>query len=205
MIFKCIPTGMFESNCYIVGENGEGVIIDAGVRAEEVKAAVLEAGLKIKYIILTHRHCDHIVAVDELRDSLGARAAIHREDAGGLTNPRLNLSSLVGTPEVYKAAEVVLEDGDVLEAGGLKYEIIHTPGHSSGGICVKVGSLLFTGDTLFKNSVGRTDLGDGDQRKLLSSIQDKLLILDDSTEVYPGHGGATTIGAEKRNNPFLRD
>lgn len=194
---------MFASNCYIAGEGGEGVIIDSGADAGEVVQAVDGLKLKIKYIILTHAHIDHIASVDELRTSLGAKVMLHEREARALSNPLYNSSGLFGLKKVFKEADGVLKDGDILEAGGLKFEIIHTPGHTSGGICIKAGDNVFTGDTLFMMSVGRTDLADGDQDQLMDSIKNKLMMLKDDTKVFPGHGTSTTIGYERANNPFI--
>ena len=203
MILKRLATGMFASNCYIAGDNGEGVIIDAGADTAEITEAVNGLKLKIKYILLTHAHIDHIVSVDELRAGLGAKVMLHEKEARALSNPFYNGSGLFGLKRVFKEADGLLKDGDVLEAGGLKLEIIHTPGHTSGGICIKIGDNVFTGDTLFMMSIGRTDLGDGDQEQLMDSIKNKLMTLKDETKVYPGHGTATTIGYERENNPFV--
>ncbi|MCR4435418.1 MAG: MBL fold metallo-hydrolase [Clostridiales bacterium] len=203
MVLKCLPTGVFESNCYILGNNGGGVVIDAGVSPEEVDGAVSEEGLKIKYIILTHGHIDHIAYVDEIRDRLKAKVLIHREDAEALTDPRQNLSSLMGSSSSFREADGLLKDGDVLEVGGMELEIIHTPGHTPGGICIKADKLIFSGDTLFKDSIGRTDLGNGNFEVLVHSIKSRLMVLDDTVAVYPGHGDFSTIGHEKRNNPFI--
>lgn len=194
---------MLASNCYIAGANGEGVVIDPGSDAAEITEAIDGMKLKIKYIILTHAHIDHIVSVDELRSGLDAKVIVHREEARALTNPFYNGSGLFGLNKVFREADAVVNDGDVLEAGGLKFEIIHTPGHTSGGICIKAGDNLFTGDTLFMMSVGRTDLGDGDQDQLMDSIKNKLMKLKDETIVLPGHGTSTTIGYERANNPFI--
>lgn len=203
MIFKKLATGMLASNCYIIGDNGEGVIIDPGATAEEILDSVDTLGLKIKYIILTHAHIDHILSVDKVRGMLGAKVVVHEKDAAALSDEFYNGSYLFGASEKFNAADECLKDGDVLEAGGLKLEIIHTPGHTPGGICIKTGNSLFTGDTLFRMSVGRTDLGNGNMNELMNSLQNKLMKLDDEIVVYPGHGVATTIGFEKKNNPFF--
>ncbi|NJD02475.1 MAG: MBL fold metallo-hydrolase [Ruminiclostridium sp.] len=203
MILERLATGMFASNCYIIGANGEGVVIDPGADAGEISGAVDKLKLKIKYIILTHAHIDHIVSVDELRSILGAKVMLHENEARALANPFYNSSVLFGLKKVFKEADGVLKDGDILEAGGLKFEIIHTPGHTPGGICIKVGDYVFTGDTLFMMSVGRSDFGGGDQDQLMDSIKNKLMILKDDTKVFPGHGTSTTIGHERANNPFI--
>ncbi|HHX18466.1 MAG TPA: MBL fold metallo-hydrolase [Clostridium sp.] len=197
MLIECLPTGMFDSNCYIVYNNNEGIIIDAGVSTEEVMKVLDEKKIKIKYIVLTHVHIDHICHVDELREKTGAEVLVHENDSKKLLDPGLNGSGLYGQRMSFKAADRVLKDGDEISAGGINFEIIHTPGHSSGCICIKAENRLFTGDTLFKMARGRTDLGDGDEEEILFSIRNKLMTLDEKTIVYPGHGPATTIGAEK--------
>lgn len=204
MILKCLPTGMFESNSYVVGDNGEGVVIDAGVKSEDLLKVVESTGLKIKYIILTHSHVDHICSVNEISKKLNAKVAIHESEAKALTDSYLNGSALFGVSQTYKEADIVLKDGDVLEADGLRFEIINTPGHTPGGICIKTGNYVFTGDTLFQMSIGRSDLPGGNHMTLLNSVRNKLMSFPDETVVYPGHGPETTIGYERKNNPFIK-
>ena len=203
MILKRLPTGMFGSNCYIIGDQGEGVIIDPGVESSDIMEVVEKLNLKIEYIIITHGHIDHICYMDEMRKLTGAKVAIHEEDANALADPLYNGSKMFAEESTFQQADVRLKDGDVLEAGGLRFEIVHTPGHSNGGICIKVENNIFTGDTLFKMSVGRTDLGNGEHKTLIKSIKTKLLSLEDELVVYPGHGPSTTIGSERKQNPFL--
>lgn len=203
MIYKRLPIGMYSSNCYILGDNGEGIIIDPGVDSKVIMEHVRKLGLKIKYIILTHAHIDHICEMENMRKETGAPVAVHQLDAHALTDARYNGSALFGLDYTFNGADIFLKDGDILETKGLKFEIIHTPGHSSGGICIKVGNSIFTGDTLFRSSIGRTDLGNGDQDELLNSINKKLMVFSDDTEIYPGHGTSSTIGYERENNPFL--
>jgi glyoxylase-like metal-dependent hydrolase (beta-lactamase superfamily II) len=196
MLIKCLSTGMFDSNCYIVYNNNEGIIVDAGVSADEVMKFLDEKKIKIKYIVLTHVHIDHICHVDDIREKTGAEVLVHENDSKKLLDPSLNRSELYGQRMAFKPADRNLKDGDKITVGGIDFEIIHTPGHSSGCICIKAGDKLFTGDTLFKMARGRTDLGDGNEEEILSSIKNKLMTLDEKTIVYPGHGPATTIGAE---------
>lgn len=203
LILRVLTTGMFGSNSYIIGDRGEGVIIDAGVDVDEIMEAVKETGLSIKFIILTHGHIDHICSVDKYRARLGAPIYIHEADSEYLQNPNLNVSGMLGKNLNFDRADKCLTDGDLLQAGGLKYTILHTPGHTPGCICIKVDEVLFTGDTLFRASVGRTDLSGGDHEALIHSIHDKLMVLGEDVIVYPGHGPTTTIGFEKINNPYI--
>jgi hydroxyacylglutathione hydrolase len=204
MIIECIPTGMFESNTYLVGQNGMGIIIDCGVEAEEILAVVQKHQLKAEYLFLTHGHIDHICSVDRLRELLPVKVAIQEEDAEGLANPVYNASALFGRSFSYKPADLLLKGGECIEIGGMKVDIIHTPGHTPGCICIKIGEHVFSGDTLFRFGIGRTDLGYGNHTDILRSIKTGLMTLDDRTEVYPGHGEATTIGQERKNNPYVR-
>jgi glyoxylase-like metal-dependent hydrolase (beta-lactamase superfamily II) len=200
MILECLPNGMFESNCYVLGVNGEGVIIDAGVDVSHVLKIVESNKLKIKYIILTHGHIDHICQIDKLRAAVGGSVAIHEKDADFLTNPVFNCSFIFGTDRTFKPTDITLKDGDVLKLNDINLEIIHTPGHTPGGMCIKSGGMVFTGDTLFRCSTGRTDLPGGSRDNIVKSIKNKLFVLPDETLVYPGHNDASTIGFEKRNN-----
>jgi glyoxylase-like metal-dependent hydrolase (beta-lactamase superfamily II) len=185
--------------------SGRGILIDPGDGGPAILAQVGEAGVQVEQIILTHGHYDHIGALDAVRDALNAPAAIHAADAEMLTNPALNLSGLFGLNGRLRAAEKLLADGDEIMLGSLTLRVLHTPGHSPGGICLHGSGVLFSGDTLFRASVGRTDFPGGDTRLLLASIREKLFVLDEGTRVYPGHMEETTIGWEKKYNPFLRD
>lgn len=203
MLLRYLPTGMLGSNCYVVGNSGEGVIIDPGSRASDIIRLVEEMKLDIKYILLTHTHIDHITSVDEIRDRFGAKVMVHEADAAAMSDGMLNGSALFASSKTFRDADIFLKDGNNFEVGGMRIDIIHTPGHTPGGICVKIENSIFTGDTLFRMSVGRTDLGTGNQRDLMNSIKNKLIVLDDSVAVYPGHGESSTIGFEKENNPFI--
>lgn len=203
MIIKCIPTGMLSSNCYILGDGDEGVIIDSGADKRDIIKVVGDTGQKIKHIILTHAHLDHICSVNEVREELDAKVLIHKADADALKDNFQNGSVLFGLSKTFREADVLLNHGDVISVGSLNLEVIHTPGHTPGGICIKVEDCVFTGDTLFKCSIGRTDLGNGNYEHIIDSIQNRIMKFDEKVVIYPGHGGSSTIGYEKRYNPFI--
>lgn len=203
MFLKVLPFGLLASNCYILGDEKKCVVIDPGVEANKIMETVNENKLKVKYIILTHAHYDHIAHMESLKEITGADILVHEEDNIALTDGRLNGSMLFGSSIKYMKADKTLKDGDKLSVGNLTLDIIHTPGHSPGGICILCNDMLFSGDTLFYGSVGRSDLGRGDHNALINAIKEKLLVLPDETTVYPGHGAKTSIGYERNNNPFI--
>ncbi|MFA5339598.1 MAG: MBL fold metallo-hydrolase [Candidatus Omnitrophota bacterium] len=200
-ILKVLPVGPIAANCYIFGcaETKEAVIIDPGADDKDIKQQVAELGLSPKCVINTHGHADHIGA----NSKMGLPVFIHASDAQCLTNPMKNVSGMIGIPVCSPPASRLLEDGDTIEVGNLVLEVLHTPGHSQGSICLWCEDAVFTGDTLFAEGVGRTDLPGGSEAALMRSIKEKLFTLPDATKVYPGHGPATTIGYEKGHNPFF--
>ncbi len=205
MIVEKIVVGPLASNCYIVADDAvpQGSIIDPGDEAEAILERVGELGIDIKYIILTHGHLDHIAAVTRVKEATGASLVVHKEDVDSLNDRSLSLFMGVTLPEVPKPDQL-LRGWESIEFGGLSFTVLHTPGHSPGGICLLGEGVLFSGDTLFNCGIGRSDLSGGDPDKLLHSIHTRLLILPDETVVYPGHGPQTTIGEERRRNPFLQ-
>lgn len=202
--------GAYETNCYIVraDESTEDcLIIDTGLQADRLIDFLRAHKLNPPAVILTHGHADHIAGLAALRDEFpGIKVYIHKLDAGLLTDTDGNLSALTGQPFSTDPADFSLKEGDVIERAGIKLEVIHTPGHTPGGICLysKNESIIFVGDTLFADSVGRTDFPNGSATQLIESIKKKLCVLPDETIVYPGHGPTTTIAQEKTHNPFLR-
>lgn len=205
MIFEGFGVGSMDANCYIIGceKTGVGAVVDPGAEGSRILKKIESLKLKCKYIILTHGHVDHIGALKEVREATGADVLIHKDDAGMLTSPAQNLSLFMGSMLKFKAAERPLEQGDKIRVGDVTLEVIHTPGHTPGGICLKVGKDLITGDTLFAGSVGRSDFPGGNHEVLINSIKTKLLDFPDETKVYPGHGPSSNIGQEKNINPFL--
>lgn len=199
--------GAMGANCYLYAcmESKKAVIIDPGAEGKKIYRWVSEKGLKIEYILLTHGHVDHIGSVDELRGLLGeAAVGIHPEDAEMLTDGRQNLSSYFGPEVVLQGADFLLQDGQELMIGKERLKVIATPGHTPGGVCFLGSEGLISGDTLFAGAIGRTDFPGGSMQQLLKGIKNKLLILPEDTRVFPGHGEDTSIGEEKRNNPFLQ-
>lgn len=200
-----LSLGLLGANSYIIYDEVklEGAVIDPGGDAHILLDEIDSKNIDIKYIILTHGHFDHIGAVGKLKDKTGALIAIHKDDAPNLTDIFKNLSFSMKVESIQPEADLLLVDGDTLIIGENSLRIMHTPGHSPGGISILGDGIVFTGDTLFKGSIGRTDFPGGDIELLRASISNKLLTLDDSTIVYSGHGPATTIATEKTSNPFL--
>ncbi|RDV82316.1 MBL fold metallo-hydrolase [Ammonifex thiophilus] len=200
-----LVVGELQTNTYLVGcpSTGEALIIDPGAEGGRILAAASRAGLRPTLICLTHGHADHIGAVAEIRRALNLPVLIHAEDAHMLTDPQANLSVWLGRGFAVGEPDRCLHDGEEITCGKLQFQVLHTPGHTPGSICLYAPGVLFSGDTLFAGSVGRTDFPGGDWKKLLHSVRTKLLVLPDETVVYPGHGASTTIGEEREQNPFL--
>lgn len=200
-----LPVGFIGANCYIVydEETKEALVIDPGDEGERICTEIQKNGLQVKYIVDTHGHGDHIGANGYVKEVTGATLAIHKEDAPMLTDASKNMSMYMPVRTNGPAADLLLKEGDVLEVGKMKFQVLHTPGHSRGCICLVSGKACFSGDTLFQYSIGRTDLPGGSFEQLIASVTDKLLVLPEDTTVFPGHGPKTTIGAEKAGNPFL--
>jgi len=207
MILKTLVVGPFGSNCYIVGsETGKhGLIIDPGAEAKQILRTVNEFGLTISLILVTHAHIDHIGALAAVKEATEAKIAIHEaEAAAGLGMFSRMLSSMTGGSfNQPPKPDRLLKDGDTIDVDDLSFTVLHTPGHSPGGISLYGHGILFSGDTLFNYGIGRTDFPGGSYKQIMDSIKNRLMALPDETVVYPGHGPATTIGEEKRGNPFL--
>ncbi|MCK5145436.1 MBL fold metallo-hydrolase [bacterium] len=201
-----LPLGPLETNCYILINKNDraAAIIDPAEEADFIYSYLIKNSANCTYIILTHGHYDHIGALNKLADKLHASVAIHTEDKHMLQSAEANFSVLMGAACQYTGDIEELSDGDEIIIGDSKLKVIHTPGHTAGGICLYGDDFLLSGDTLFQLSVGRSDFPGGSSKALIDSIKNKLLILPPSTPVFPGHGPSTTIEKEHNNNPFLR-
>ena len=203
---KSVVVGPVDVNCYILKDKatGKGAVIDPGGHVERIMSLINDMKADIAEIIITHGHFDHIGALDELRNAVGCGASIHELDAEMLLKSRKNLSIFMGTDASFRPAERLLKDGDVIRFGESFLKVIHTPGHTAGGICLYDGDkVLFSGDTLFAGSVGRSDFPGGDHYQLIESVVKALAEGKDETVVYPGHGPETGMGYERKTNPFL--
>ena len=196
----------FGTNTWLVWDEAsrEAILIDPAAPSEPLLSRIRELELKLSLIVNTHGHGDHIGGNDFFKKALGAKVLIHPADAKLLTNNSLNFSAYLGSPLQLSPADILAEDGETISLGSLSFTIIHTPGHTPGCICLHTGKFLFSGDTLFELSVGRTDFPGGSREQIQTSIRERLYILPDDTVVYPGHGPRTSIGMEKQNNPFVR-
>jgi len=210
MILLGMEVGQLGTNCYIVGceETREAAVIDPGGDALKILKFLERNNLKLTHIINTHGHIDHIGGNRTLKEQTQAELIIHEEDASMLTSAGRNLSLFSGMVMSGPAADRTVKEGDKIKVGNtVVLEVIHTPGHTPGGMSLKLEvddkNILFVGDTLFNGSIGRTDFPGGSYRQLIESIQQKIMVFPDETEVYPGHGPGTKVGFERKTNPFL--
>ena len=206
MEIKSAVLGMAATNCYFAvnKETKETIIVDPADAGDRLIQYVIREGLQPVGILLTHGHVDHILAVDALRDRFHIKAYAHEAEKAVLTSTRYNLSTMFGKAYTMNA-DVYLKDGQEIELAGFRIKVIHTPGHTPGGCCYYIASekILFSGDTLFCGSVGRTDFPGGSMSQIIMSLHRLIDNLPEETEVYPGHNSSTTIGDEKRDNPFV--
>jgi len=193
-----IEAGRYGNNCYVVRavNSREAVVIDPGFEHNRIKKRIAAKGLVVKAIVLSHGHEDHTRESHLLQESTGAMVYIHPEQRRFTSKER--------PFDIDREFVREVEDGDDIEAGPLSLRVIHTPGHSQGGICLYIKGALFTGDLLFKGNVGRTDMSGGSRRALKKSLAERLAHVPDATKVFPGHGESTTMGQERKTNPFLR-
>jgi hydroxyacylglutathione hydrolase len=198
--------GMVGTNCYLLCNMDikECVLIDPADSQDEISRMIDESGCSLKGILLTHGHFDHIMAADAVRDKYGVKVYASCDEKNTLEQPHINLGEAYGLKLSVKA-DVWHKDGEILKLAGFDIEALHTPGHTEGGSCYYVREIgvLFSGDTLFCGSVGRTDFPGGSMSEIVRSIKEKVMVLPDDTKVYPGHGEGTSVGYERVNNPFL--
>lgn len=209
MILRALELGMFASNCYIVGSEAtkEGMIIDPGAEGDVILEHTRELELDTKLIVATHAHIDHVGALRAVKEATGATFAIHEADANEkvMQGMARMLGAITRSLSPPPKPDRLLKEGDIIEIGDLRFTVIHTPGHSPGGISIYGHGVVFTGDTLFNFGIGRTDFPGCSYETLMDSINSKLMTLPDETIVLPGHGPHTTIGIERQYNPFMRD
>lgn len=205
MIRKFI-TGHFGVNLYLIYDekSKECAIVDPGTYDKEVIRFIQSKNLKVKYIILTHGHGDHLLGALSFKEKFNADILVHKAEKELLGNADLNFSKQMSGEEIIIQPDRYVKEGDMIEIGDMKWEVIHTPGHTKGGMCLYNDNILLSGDTLFFESIGRFDLFGGDYKILKDSIIRKLMILEDDVIVYPGHGAQTTIGYERLNNRLIR-
>ncbi|GCE26835.1 MBL fold metallo-hydrolase [Dictyobacter alpinus] len=205
-IVKCVTVGMLEENCYLYAcpETREAVIIDPGDEPEKILMAIQELHLIPRYIINTHGHIDHICAIDAISEHYPVPLAIHPADVPLYTDEQTAQEYGLTAPLVKRTPDILLQEGDSISFGTLSLDVIHTPGHTPGGIClISQPYCVFSGDTLFYRSIGRTDFAGGNYVQIEQSIRNKLYTLEDDLVVFPGHGQPTTIIEEKYENPFV--
>lgn len=189
-MLRKLVVGPYQTNCYILAckDTLEGVVIDPGDEVLRITKEVSQNGIRVRHILITHGHIDHVGGVEELKRITKAPVLIHPQDAPGLRQP----------------PEGSLQEGQTIQVGRYTLSVLHTPGHSPGGVCLLVPGAVFTGDTLFAGSVGRTDFPGGSHEKLVEGVRKKIFPLGDELRIYPGHGPPSTIGTERKNNPFFQ-
>ena len=208
MLIKQMTVGSMAVCCYLVAceETKKGMVIDPGGDHDKILAMIEREGVSLQYIVNTHGHPDHVCANGPVKKATGAAIVMHEDDARFFARPEVeNYFSMLGLPPSPPPDKLVKND-DILEVGSLSFQVLHTPGHTPGGICLYSAPHLFSGDTLFVGAVGRTDFLGGDLKLFMRSIREKLLSLPDDTVVWPGHGyggSRSTIGEEKHSNPYL--
>lgn len=203
-MLKIFTVGPMEANCYILynPDKREGLIIDPGAEGSRLVKFIKQEKISINYIINTHGHPDHTGANRKLKEYTNAPILIHQYDASMLTKSESVLPLIFPLESSSPPADTFIKDGDLIECAGMKLKVLHTPGHTPGGISLLIDDSIFTGDTLFSGSIGRSDLPGGSEEVLLNSIK-KILSLDENLIIYPGHGPSTTVGQELHSNPFI--
>ena len=207
MVINIATVGMLMTNCYIVMDETtkEAAVIDPGARSEKILAIIKDMGANVKYIIFTHAHYDHIMAAHEVQQATNAKIAIHADDAYLLKKEEVTKFGRYTTAKYVEVTpDVILNDGDIIEVGNLKFDVISTPGHSNGSICLVCEDVIFAGDTLFKGTCGRCDLVNGDLNKMYGSLK-RLAELKGNYRVLPGHESPTTLDYERNSNEYMME
>lgn len=206
MLFHNLTLGALGTNCYILADENtkQAIVVDVPDRADSITEFLYEKGYTLTAIVLTHGHYDHILALSQLKHNFRVPVMIHQNGADFLKDDNLNLGIYMGKRFEPMEADKLLKDGDTVEFGDVKLEVMHTPGHTSDSICLYGEGVLISGDTLFCGSVGRSDLPTGNMDQEINSIKTRILPLPDETKVCPGHGALSTIGDERKGNPYLR-
>lgn len=203
MKVETLPLGELGANCYFVTINGETAVIDPGADVSALREKLAEYEGKVKYILLTHRHADHVMGTAAAKRLTGAQVVISQADAEGLSDPRVSLANVISRiPQECLTADMLVDEGDTLPLGGEELRVMATPGHTVGGVCFLIGDALFSGDTLFRENCGRTDLPTGDYPTILRSLA-RLAALEGDYTVYPGHDMQTTLEHERKHNPYM--
>lgn len=204
MKVKNIPSGPLMVNTYLVWDDtNKGFIVDPGGFNKKIEDSIAAENIDLEYIILTHGHCDHIGGVNAIKEKYGCKVVAAKAELPMLQDHNINMSRELLGAQVEFTPDILVDENDTMKIGNMLLHFIMTPGHSEGGMCIRIGRVLFSGDTLFHGSVGRTDFVGGSMEVLVNSIKEKLFVLPDDTKVFPGHMGSTTIGFEKENNPFV--
>ena len=206
ILFETFPVGAFQCNCSILGcpDTKEAIVVDPGGDPEHILEVVRHHDLNVRYTVHTHAHLDHIYATRDVKEATETEILLHKDDLFLYDGFAVQAAMFGWEARPVLPIDRFLNHGDTLEFGKQKLDVLHTPGHTPGSCCFKVDDLLLSGDTLFRRSIGRTDLPGGDSRQIAQSIRERLYTLEEDTRVIPGHGPATTVGEERKKNPFVQ-